>query len=197
MKTTALVLGNGESRKGIDFRSEYPGTFVIGCNGAYKESPDALVCTDTYMQHIIYETGYCKDHFCLFTEWDPIPNYAVDAIAASFNKPIIRHNVVDSESAQVAGSEHYVYVTHTHPKDMVEPIPEKTMSSGSRAIEIACQMGFSDIILLGFDGMGATNIYQHDKGYERSTPRAEWVEERNIIKNKFPNINIIEGAVAQ
>ena len=70
---TAVILGNGESRIGVDYRKEYPDAFVYGCNGAYREEPDALICTDVYMQHLIYKTGYCKDHLCYFSEWDPIP----------------------------------------------------------------------------------------------------------------------------
>lgn len=187
----AIVLGNGESRKNIDYRSEYSDSFVIGCNGAYKEDIDALVCTDAYMQHLIYETGYCKDHLCFFSEWDPIPAYAVDAIAASFNKPIIQNEKENCISAQVAGSEDYVYVTWTQKGDMVRSVKEKPISSGSRALDLACKIGFEEIVLLGFDGMGATNIYQNDRGYERSTPRSEWVEERKSIAKKYPHINIV------
>ena len=65
------------------------------------------------------------------------------------------------------------------------------ISSGSRALLLACESGqFDEILLLGFDGMGATNIFQQDKGYERSTPRAEWIEERESIIRKYKNINI-------
>jgi len=53
-------------------------------------------------------------------------------------------------------------------------------------------MGFDEILLLGFDGMGAQNIYQKDKGYERSTPREEWVEERRLIIEQYSHINIID-----
>ena len=49
-KKTAIILGNGESRKGIDYRKEYPGVFVYGCNGAYKEKPDALVFIISFLK---------------------------------------------------------------------------------------------------------------------------------------------------
>tara|TARA_B100000282_G_C31496064_1_gene382625 strand:+ start:35 stop:625 length:591 start_codon:yes stop_codon:yes gene_type:complete len=192
MTTRAIILGNGESRKDFDYRSNYSDAFVIGCNGAYKESVDALVCTDSYMQHLIYETGYCKNHLCFFSEWDPIPEFAVETIAASFNKPIIQNEKGSSTNAQVAGSEDYVYVTWVQENDMVRSIKEKIMSSGSRALELACKMDFDEILLLGFDGMGAQNIYQKDKGYERSTPREEWVEERKLIREQYSHINIID-----
>ena len=76
---TCIILGNGESRIGVDYRKEYPDAFVYGCNGAYREEPDALICTDVYMQHLIYKSGYCKEHLCYFSEWDPIPEEVVDA----------------------------------------------------------------------------------------------------------------------
>ena len=41
--------------------------------------------------------------------------------------------------------------------------------------------------------MGAQNIYQKDKGYERSTPREEWVEERRLIIEQYSHINIGEN----
>jgi len=36
--------------------------------------------------------------------------------------------------------------------------------------------------------MGAENVYQNDEGYERSTPRNEWVQERNSIMEKYNHI---------
>jgi len=192
-KQQAIILGNGESRKGLDYRKEYPDAFVYGCNGAYKEYPDGLVCTDSYMQHIIYSSGYCKENTCYFSEWSPMPGEVARHIGESFGNPIIENtNTLYNEFAQVAGSEKYTYITWTHVEDLVISIPEVKVSSGSRALMLACEKGYDEIILCGFDGMGATNIYQKDKGYERSTPRAEWVKERQDIMNKYPNIEFKE-----
>ena len=72
---------------------------------------------------------------------------------------------------------------------MVKSIEQIEVSSGSRALLTACESGqYKEIILLGFDGMNASNVYQNDEGYERSTPRNEWVQERQDIMDKFPNI---------
>ena len=89
--TKAIVLGNGESRKNVNYRRDYSDYFVIGCNGAFKEDVDALVCNDAYMQYIIYDTGYCKDHACFFSEWTPIPIDIVDSVVESMGLPVI-HN---------------------------------------------------------------------------------------------------------
>jgi hypothetical protein len=193
----ALILGNGESRLGVNYREEYPGAFVYGCNGAYKESPDALICSDIYMQHIIYKTGYCKDNLCYFSEWTPVPSGAAEHIIMALKEnglPVIENRKdttfgLTKTQAVISGSVNANYVTWVDDKDMVKSIEQIEISSGSRALLTACESGqYKEIILLGFDGMGASNVYQNDEGYERSTPRNEWVQERQDIMDKFPNI---------
>jgi hypothetical protein len=185
---TAVILGNGESRIGVDYRKEYPDAFVYGCNGAYREEPDALICTDVYMQHLIYKSGYCKDHLCYFSEWDPIPEEVVDAYLKETFGQVIQ-NERTTKNAVVSGNEEFTYITWVEDKDMVKSMPEIQMSSGSRALLRACESGwFNTIILLGFDGLGAENVYQNTEGYERSTPRAEWGRERNEIMSAHKGI---------
>ena len=193
----ALILGNGESRLGVNYREEYPGAFVYGCNGAYKESPDALICSDIYMQHIIYKTGYCKDNLCYFSEWAPVPSGAAEHIIMALKEnglPVIENRKdttfgLTRTQAVISGSVNANYVTWVDDKDMVKSIEQMEVSSGSRALLTACESGqYKEIVLLGFDGMNASNVYQNDEGYERSTPRNEWVQERQDIMDKFPNI---------
>lgn len=190
----ALILGNGESRLGVNYREEYPGAFVYGCNGAYKESPDALICSDIYMQHIIYKTGYCKDNLCYFSEWAPVPSGAAEYLVMALKEngnglPVIENRKDTTSQAVISGSANANYVTWVDDKDMVKSMEEIEISSGSRALLTACESGqYKEIILLGFDGMNALNVYQNDEGYERSTPRNEWVQERQDIMDKFPDI---------
>ena len=193
----ALILGNGESRLGVNYREEYPGAFVYACNGAYKESPDALICSDIYMQHIIYKTGYCKDNLCYFSEWAPVPSGAAEHIIMALKEnglPVIENRKdttfgLTRTQAVISGSVNANYVTWVDDKDMVKSIEQMEVSSGSRALLTACESGqYKEIVLLGFDGMNASNVYQNDEGYERSTPRNEWVQERQDIMNKFPDI---------
>ena len=189
---TAVILGNGESRIGVDYRKEYPDAFVYGCNGAYREEPDALICTDVYMQHLIYKSGYCKDHLCYFSEWDPIPEEVVDAYLKETFGQVIQ-NERTTKNAVVSGNEEFTYITWVEDKDMVKSMPEIQMSSGSRALLRACESGwFNTIILLGFDGLGAENVYQNTEGYERSTPRAEWSRERNEIMAAHKDILYVQ-----
>jgi len=190
----AVILGNGESRLGRDFRKEFPGAFVYGCNGAYRECPDALICTDVYMQHLIYSTGYCKEHLCYFSEWSLLPEIMIDQLISSTFGKIVANKRTGQRQGVVSGTEKYTYITWVDDKDMVKPIAELQMSSGSRALLSACESGrFKEIILCGFDGMGAKNVYHSTEGYERSTPREVWVEERQTIMDQFPEINFVRG----
>jgi|TARA_R110000782_G_scaffold250736_1_gene338085 hypothetical protein len=183
----AIILGNGESRSGRNYRAEFPDAFVYGCNGAYKESPDALVCVDTYMQHLIYKSGYCKDNLCYFSEWDSMPSQVLDMMSGYF---IYMNKQGDSDECVISGNEDNTYITWVDLPDRVVKIPEVEISSGGRALLVACESNkHTDIYLLGFDGMGAANLYQEDEGYERSTPRNEWVEERIAIMEKYSHIN--------
>ena len=198
----AIILGNGESRIGFDYRKEFPNAFVYGCNGAYKEEPDALVVTDVGMQPIVYNTGYCRDHLCYFPEWEPIPGDMVPMLVESMgNTNVVENERGDRISAVVSGhaaspytgSQHITYVTWVEESDKVFKIREYPMSSGSRALLLACESGkFNEIHLLGFDGMGALNLYQNDPGYEQSQPREKWVQERETIKQQFPNITFYD-----
>ena len=190
---TCIILGNGESRMGINYREEYPDAFVYGCNGAYKEKPDALVCVDVYMQHLIYKSGYCKENLCYFSEWETLPGDEGYMLAKQLGKPVISNDREDRQTCVVSGTDEFTYVTWTDDKDMVRTMPEMSISSGSRALLRACESGWFDtIILLGFDGMGAENIYQNHEGYERSTPRPEWSRERNEIMSTHKGILFVQ-----
>ena len=59
MSTTAFVLGNGESRKGIKIADMQKHGTVFACNGVYRtESPDFLIAVDPKMVYEIAESDY-------------------------------------------------------------------------------------------------------------------------------------------
>lgn len=178
---------------GVNYRKEYPDAFVYGCNGAYKEKPDALVCVDVYMQHLIYKSGYCKENLCYFSEWETLPGDEGYMLAKQLGKPVISNDREDRQTCVVSGTDDFTYVTWTDDKDMVRTMTEMPISSGSRALLRACESGWFDtIIMLGFDGPGAENIYQNHEGYENSTPRAEWSRERNEIMAAHKGIMFVQ-----
>lgn len=63
MSSTAFVLGNGESRKGIQISDLKKHGTVFACNAVYRtEEPDYLVAVDPKMILEIAETEYPKTH---------------------------------------------------------------------------------------------------------------------------------------
>lgn len=59
--TTAFVLGNGVSRKGIDLDRLRQHGPIYGCNGLYREFvPDVLIATDRPIATAIQQSGYAK-----------------------------------------------------------------------------------------------------------------------------------------
>ena len=63
MSTTAFVLGNGESRRGIKIADLKQHGKVWACNGVYRsEEPDVLVAVDPKMLFEIAESDYPVKH---------------------------------------------------------------------------------------------------------------------------------------
>jgi hypothetical protein len=63
--TTAFVLGNGISRRGLDLSQLHQYGKIYGCNALYREFvPDVLVATDRPIATAIQESGYAlKNQF--------------------------------------------------------------------------------------------------------------------------------------
>ena len=69
-----FVLGNGESRKGIDLDALRTKGPVYGCSALYRDwAPDALICVDGGMQHEVYTSGYALKNKCYFRSWSKLP----------------------------------------------------------------------------------------------------------------------------
>lgn len=70
--TTAFVLGNGISRRGIPLDDLSQQGFIYGCNALYREfTPYVLVATDMPIATTIQETGYARRN--RFYTRKPIP----------------------------------------------------------------------------------------------------------------------------
>jgi len=61
--TTAFVLGNGISRKGVNLEHLRSHGTIYGCNALYRDfSPDVLIATDRPISEQIQHSGYALKH---------------------------------------------------------------------------------------------------------------------------------------
>ena len=63
---TIVILGDLESAKKIDYREEYPGCHVIGCDDTFSEDIDEIYSVDDDIQQKILDSGFCKNSVCNF-----------------------------------------------------------------------------------------------------------------------------------
>ena len=76
-----ILLGNGESRLGLDLDYLKERTIVWGCNAIYRDwTPDRLVCVDIEMSAEVYRSGYCIENVTYFREWARLPADAYDML---------------------------------------------------------------------------------------------------------------------
>ena len=183
MGSEAIVYGNGESRKGHYFFNEFPSSIITwGCNAMYRDiNLDNLVSVDYGMQLEIYDSGYAHTNKCWFGDWNIIPAYfegdeniLVDKLIKENKTGIIHQNrkgphrincVINS-----GGTDDGLYIIWVDEEDMVTPIDfPREWCSGTTAIHLACQEGYDEVYLLGFDldpqkGI-INNIYKGTKNY--------------------------------
>jgi hypothetical protein len=61
--TTAFVLGNGVSRRGVPLDNLQQLGTIYGCNALYRDfTPDVLIATDRPISTFIQESGYSQAH---------------------------------------------------------------------------------------------------------------------------------------
>ena len=106
----ALVIGNGESRTWF-----HPYDWCLpndmdswGCNAIYRNcSVDHLVSVDYAMQQDIYESGYCKNFTCWFSNWNVIPAEAADMMMMGVDipEPFIHRSKKISDYCVVSGKD--------------------------------------------------------------------------------------------
>ena len=119
MSSIAFVLGNGESRKGIDIDDLKQKGTVYACNAVYRtHKPHWLVAVDPKMMVEIAETDY-----------------------------VIHNKVYSNYNSQYERLKKLLdHVTWSK--------PTLGWSSGPTALKLACDHGFKEIYILGFDYQG-------------------------------------------
>ena len=148
MSSIAFVLGNGESRKGIEINDLKEKGTVFACNGVYRtHQPHYLVAVDPKMILEIAETDY------------PIHNKVWSNFNNQYNK---NQKILD----------HFNWFQ-----------PSLGWSSGPTALKFACDKGFKEIYILGFDYQAHAegnknnrfrfnNVFKDTRNYKKSNDEA-------------------------
>ena len=119
MSSIAFVLGNGESRRGIEINDLMEKGTVYACNAVFRtHQPHWIVAVDPKMMLEIAETDY-----------------------------VVNNKVYSNYNGQ--------YQKHQKLLDHVTwSKPSLGWSSGPTALRLACDHGFKEIYILGFDYQG-------------------------------------------
>ena len=168
MSATAFVLGNGESRKGIDIDDLKQKGTVFACNGVYRtHRPDFLIAVDPKMLLEIAESDYL------------IHNKVYSNFNVQYNKV---PKILD----------HCQWFK-----------PSLGWSSGPTALRLACDRGFKDIYILGFDYQGHSesknkqrfrfnNVFKDTRNYKKSNDEAtfygNWMNQTKRCLQDFKDV---------
>ena len=165
MSDIAFVLGNGESRKGIDINDLKEKGTVFACNAVYRtHRPHFLIAVDPKMILEIAETDYV------------IHNKVWSNFNAQYNK---NQKILD----------HVNWFK-----------PSLGWSSGPTALRMACDQGFKEIYILGFDYQGhndgkrfkLNNIFGDSRNYKKRNDEAtfygNWMNQTKRVLQDFKDV---------
>ena len=169
MAEVAFVLGNGESRKGIDIDDLKKHGTVFACNGVYRtDKPDFLIAVDPKMVLEIAESDYL------------LQNKVYSNFNAQYNK---NPKILD----------HVQWFK-----------PSLGWSSGPTALRMACDHGFKEIYILGFDYQGLSeggknnrfkvnNLFKDSRNYKKGNEQAtffgNWMNQTKKCLQDYPEVN--------
>ena len=165
MSDIAFVLGNGESRRGIDINDLKECGTVFACNAVYRtHRPHYLIAVDPKMIHEIAETDYV------------LHNKVWSNFNAQYNKnPKILNHVNWFK-------------------------PSLGWSSGPTALRMACEHGFKEIYILGFDYQGhqdgkrfkLNNMFGDTRNYKKKNDEAtfygNWMNQTKRCLQDFKEV---------
>jgi hypothetical protein len=169
MSAIAFVLGNGESRRGIDINDLKEKGTVFACNGVYRtHQPHWLVAVDPKMILEIAETDYVVHN----------------KVYSNFNNQYNKHQKL---------LDHVTWAK-----------PSLGWSSGPTALKLACDKGFRDIYILGFDYQGHSekqnkatrfrfnNVFKDTRNYKKSNDEAtfygNWMNQTKRCLEDFKDV---------
>ena len=171
MSSIAFVLGNGESRKGIDIDDLKEKGTVFACNAVYRtHRPHWLVAVDPKMMHEISETDYVVHN----------------KVFSNYNQ---QYEKVQKLKDHVTWSQ-----------------PSLGWSSGPTALKLACDQGYTEIYILGFDYQGhkedsknnrykLNNVFGDTRNYKKRSDEAtffgNWMNQTKKCLDDYPSIKFM------
>ena len=207
---TAVCLGNGQSRQGLDLNKIKDHATVIGCNAIYRDfTPDILVALDSRISHEIYRKANHNNMKIYLGYWTPVPIFvAKEQLKAWQGKTDIVWN--DSEEAVYHGADGVftltkgnnlgiTYITGVSKEDKIKSVEPDVdgfgYATGSRSVYLACELGAKEVYIVGHDLYSDTekvnNIYAGSKSYAEKDALAarpdNWIPQHKNTFDKFPD----------
>ena len=192
------IVGNGNSRKGIDL--DHIGRWY-GCNGVYRDyTPNVLFAVDIPIQSEVFETDYYKNNKVAVGEWEPLEIEHAMLIKDGYKFGSYRVNEYINQGDThviVQGDEDWVnflgfdnqykdnIISYNYP-DL------KNLFCGMSALGYALMAGEEEICLLGFDALedeNWSNVYEGTLNYA-----PKYTEESRVLdaqRSQF--IALLEG----
>lgn len=172
----SLVIGNGESRKGVDLSSLKNDYTLIGCNAIHRDIVvDHLVCCDRRMGEEATNNEQSKDTLI----------YVRDDWFHYFRKIKKNKNIRVMPALPYTG-------------ELKQDRPEH-WGSGCYAVLVAAELGSKEVTLLGFDLYGVNNrvnnVYKDTKNYSAKDSQAVdpsyWIYQIAKVFTHFPETKFI------
>ena len=222
MKQT-FIIGNGESRKGLDLDSLHEKGKIYGCNALYRDfTPDVLVVVDEAMMFEIVTSGYQKFHQCYFKNWNLLEEFyyepSIGAMKSEYD------NVYETEEKnshfaffgreksfdnkrEVLQDVSNLHIIWSSKDDKILSLDDyidanMIMDSGQSASYLSCKIDEpTDVYLIGFDmgdGNGKlNNVYKGTNTYfspeAREVNPVNWVTQHTLTFDTFPDVSFHWG----
>ena len=170
--SSALVIGNGESRKSVDLNNLKYKYTLIGCNAVHRDAVvDHLICCDRRMVDEAVNNSNTKEALI----------YVRPSWFHYFRKILKNKNIRLVPKLPYVGEDKKDQPDH--------------WGSGGYAVLLAAGLGFENINLLGFDlypvNEKVNNVYKGTTNYARPDGQAidysYWVYQISQIFSHYPN----------
>lgn len=166
MYAKALVMGNGPSLKGYDFKNDFKGLTTFGMNAAYR-----------YWDTINWYPDYycCLDLVVGISHKEEIKRLIEKSDEYGIKKFLLRDNLIQ-ELGKINNIQKVINFDNIYESKIF--LSESEITTGSHSCAWAAEMGYKDIILLGIDS-----------NYVEKIPEASLNERKELVLDKTPEHN--------